>query len=107
MRIDGVATPGKLHRDTSALRIVGAQRLTIALCVGAIPLEAVERVTAHLNPAGALWIVHPKGKASSVPEALVRAAARACGPYDAKVVAFSATHSATKWMIPLAARARR
>jgi hypothetical protein len=68
-------------------------------------LNAVGRVIAHLIPAGALWIVYPKGKASPVPDAAVRAAAREHGLYDAKVVAFSATHTATKWMFPLAARA--
>lgn len=197
VRLDGVAAAGKLHLDSSALRISGARRLTVSLAdvtnavvaggtlrlkangklleldlgaqrartwkdailspktllekIGLRPAERVYvknlpdaefvddltrtltdpparvlrgtfdavflgvadptaltklgRVVAHLNPAGALWIVHPKGKGSRVAEAAVRAAARAHGLYDAKVVAFSATHTAAKWMIPLAARA--
>jgi hypothetical protein len=55
----------------------------------------------HLAPGGGLWIVHPKGKAAAVGEADVRAAIARAGLFDAKVVAFSAKHTATKAAIRL------
>jgi hypothetical protein len=54
-----------------------------------------------------LWIVHAKGKGAPVGEADVRAAVARAGLYDAKVVAFSASHTATKAAIRLADRPKR
>ena len=70
-------------------------------------LAAIARARAHLTPAGALWVVHPKGKAAAVGESDVRAAIARAGLYDAKVVAFSATHTATKAAIRLKDRPQR
>jgi hypothetical protein len=70
-------------------------------------LAAIARGRAHLAPAGALWIVHPKGKAAAVGEGDVRAAIARAGLFDAKVVAFSATHTATKAAIRLEDRPKR
>lgn len=58
-----------------------------------------------LKANGALWVIRPKGKDSPVPESVSRAAGLAAGLVDVKVVAFSSTHSAEKYVIPLAARA--
>jgi len=49
---------------------------------------------------GAIWVLRPKGVVAIV-EADVREAARAAGLVDVKVVAFSATHTAEKLVIPL------
>jgi|CXWL01.1.fsa_nt_gi hypothetical protein len=57
-----------------------------------------------LKANGALWLIRPKGKDSPVPESLCRAAGLGAGLVDVKVVAFSGTHSAEKYVIPLAAR---
>jgi hypothetical protein len=57
-----------------------------------------------IQPDGALWIVRPKGGAAGVGEQDVRAAARAAGLVDVKVAAFSASHTADKYVIPVAAR---
>jgi hypothetical protein len=56
-----------------------------------------------LQPAGALWTVRPKGS-KAVTEAETRAAGLAAGLVDVKVVSFSATHTAEKFVIPLASR---
>ena len=64
-------------------------------------LAEIARAREHLTPAGALWIVYPKGKAAAVGEADVRTAIARAGLYDAKVVAFSSTHTATKAAIRL------
>jgi hypothetical protein len=73
---------------------------------GAENLEALEGVTglpAYLHKAGALWIVAPKGK-RYIREADVLAAGKLAGLVDVKVATFSATHTAHKFMIPLARR---
>jgi len=70
-------------------------------------LAEIARAREHLTPAGALWIVHPKGKAAAVGESDVRAAIARAGLFDAKVVAFSATHTATKAAIRLKDRPKR
>jgi hypothetical protein len=70
-------------------------------------LAEIGRCREHLAPAGALWIVHPKGKAAAVSEHEVRAAIARAGLFDAKVVAFSATHTATKAAIRLKDRPAR
>src|SRR4029077_20735266 len=51
---------------------------------------------ALLKPAGALWLIRPKGSAH-VTEGAVMAAGKAAGLVDVKVVAFSPTHSALKF----------
>jgi hypothetical protein len=50
-----------------------------------------------------LWIVYPKGK-SEIREIDVLAAGKAAGLVDVKVVAFSATHTALKFVRPKAKR---
>jgi hypothetical protein len=57
-----------------------------------------------LQPAGALWVLRAKGPAAPVSESAVRAAGRAAGLVDTKVVAFSATHTAERLVIPVADR---
>jgi hypothetical protein len=63
-------------------------------------LDATRRA---LKPAGALWIIRPKGS-DAITEAEVMAAGRQAGLVDVKVVSFSATHTAEKFMIPRHAR---
>lgn len=59
-----------------------------------------------LAPDGAIWIVRTKGRSATVREDEVRAAGLAAGLVDVKVVAFSATQSADKFVIPVARRGR-
>jgi hypothetical protein len=51
-----------------------------------------------LSERGALWIVSKKGKAATVKDVEVMAAAKAHGLVDNKVVAFSETHSALRFV---------
>jgi hypothetical protein len=57
-----------------------------------------------LVPNGAIWVVHTKGKAATLRDVEVFAAARKAGLVDTKVAAFSATHTAEKLVIPVAGR---
>src|SRR4051812_4638750 len=56
--------------------------------------------SAAIKPTGAVWIIRPKGD-RGVSEAAVRAAGKAAGLVDVKVVGFSPTHSALKFVIPV------
>jgi hypothetical protein len=67
-------------------------------------LARIARAADHLNPAGALWILHPKGRGASPTDAEVRAAGIAAGLVDNKISAYSDTHTATKYVIPIAKR---
>lgn len=66
-------------------------------------LTRAKTLAGRLAPAGALWIVYPKGQ-KHITENDVIAAGRATGLKDVKVVGFSATHTALKFVIPLANR---
>ena len=68
-------------------------------------LSRLEKLTASLKPNGALWIIRPKGR-PEISERATMAAGKAAGLVDVKVVGFSATHAAEKFVIPLAQRGR-
>jgi hypothetical protein len=67
-------------------------------------LDRIPALMKRLDPAGALWIVRPKGKDTPVTESDTRKAGLAAGLVDVKVAAFSATHTAEKFVIPVAKR---
>ena len=69
----------------------------------AADLARVERLVPSLASAGALWIVYPKGR-QKITELQVLSAGRAAGLVDIKVVSFSATHTALKFVRPRAKR---
>jgi hypothetical protein len=66
-------------------------------------LGRLERLKGSLKPNGALWIIRPKGR-PEISERATMAAGKRAGLVDVKVVRFSATHTAEKFVIPVAAR---
>jgi hypothetical protein len=60
--------------------------------------DRVVALAKRLAPAGAMWIVRPKGKDTPVTEAATRHAGLAAGLVDVKVAAFSPTHTALKFV---------
>ena len=68
-------------------------------------LSRLQKLKASLKPNGALWIIRPKGR-PEISERATMAAGKAAGLVDVKVVGFSATHTAEKFVIPLAQRGR-
>ena len=66
-------------------------------------LARLDRLKESLKPDGALWIIRPKGR-PEISERATMAAGKAAGLVDVKVVGFSPTHTAEKFVIPLAAR---
>ncbi|HEX8805501.1 MAG TPA: hypothetical protein VF741_01080 [Candidatus Aquilonibacter sp.] len=67
-------------------------------------LDHIDVLAEHLEPSGGLWILHPKGKGASPHDGEVRATGLAAGLVDNKICAYSATHTATRYVIPRAKR---
>jgi hypothetical protein len=67
-------------------------------------LGRIARAAAHLRPNGALWVFHPKGRGARPNDGEVRAAGLAAGLVDNKISAYTPTHTATRFVIPLAKR---
>jgi hypothetical protein len=77
-----------------------------AIFFGAIDAKELVRMALlkkSLKKNGALWVIRPKGR-KEISEKAVMAAGKAAGLVDVKVVSFSATHTAEKFVIPLADR---
>lgn len=66
-------------------------------------LKKLGNLKRSLAPDGALWLIRRKG-GQGVSEADVMAAGKAAGLVDTKVVRFSETHTAEKYVIPISAR---
>ena len=72
----------------------------------AAELTRLEKLKESLEPNGALWIIRPKGR-PEISEQATMAAGKAAGLVDVKVVGFSPTHTAEKFVIPVSARPKR
>ena len=68
-------------------------------------LEQLPALRKTIRPDGAIWIVRPKGS-KAITEAETMAAGKRAGLVDVKVVSFSETHTAEKFVIPVADRPR-
>jgi hypothetical protein len=66
-------------------------------------LKPLKSLAKSMRGAMALWIVYPKGQ-KSITEADVRSAGLKAGFVDIKVVSFSSTHTALKFVIPKSKR---
>lgn len=66
-------------------------------------LTGTAKIAKKIKGAAGLWIVYPKGK-KEITENDVLSAGRRAGLKDVKVVGFSPTHTALKFVIPVAKR---
>ena len=101
---------GERHADlVREIKLRGARAVRMAPSEGAdllfygasrrdmlAELRALKR---SLKPNGALWVIRPKGSAA-ITESEVMAAGKKAGLVDVKVVSFSVTHTAEKFVIP-------
>jgi hypothetical protein len=62
-------------------------------------LKGIQKLLPAIANNGAIWIVYPKGR-KEITEVQVLNAGRAAGLYDIKVVSYSATHTALKFVRP-------
>jgi hypothetical protein len=67
-------------------------------------LARLKPLVAAIRKNGAIWVVYPKGRADTIREMDVIAAGKAAGLVDNKVCRFSDTHTALRFVIPLARR---
>jgi hypothetical protein len=101
------AAGASLHLDlgervAKTLRATSPALIFLAVA-GLRDFSRVATLRKRLDDDGALWIVYPKGNAG-VREADVLATGRAAGLKDVKVARISETHTALKFVVPLAAR---
>jgi hypothetical protein len=66
-------------------------------------LGSLSKISKSMQGATALWIVYPKGQ-TQITENDVLSAGRRAGLKDVKVVGFSTSHTALKFVIPLSKR---
>jgi hypothetical protein len=66
-------------------------------------LQKLPALSKLIKPDGAIWVVRPKGR-PEITEAETMAAGKRAGLVDVKVVSFSETHTAEKYVIPVAKR---
>ncbi len=69
-----------------------------------LDLEPLAELATRIRPNGAIWVVSRKGKAATLRDVEVIAAAIDAGLVDNKVASFSPTHTALRLVIP---RSRR
>lgn len=108
-----VATVGKFEREfldelgARAARIGGKPEGRVNLLFFAAQaradLERLGELQKMILPDGAIWVVRRKGN-PAITERDVLGMGRAAGLVDTKVVAFSATHTGQKLVIPVARR---
>jgi hypothetical protein len=100
---------------TDSLFLTALRERTAAVAEGRVPegapiiffgaetrdaLRKIQLLRARMTDSSVLWIVRPKGSAN-IGETDVHEAAQGAGLVDAKVVAFSKTHSAHKCVVPM------
>ena len=67
-------------------------------------LARLAAIAGRLEPAGAIWLIRAKGRGAPISERESMAAGKQAGLVDVKVVSYSDTHSAEKYVIPVARR---
>jgi hypothetical protein len=67
-------------------------------------LAPLGKLASHIRPNGAIWVVSRKGKTATLHYAELLDAATAAGLVDNKVASFSPTHTALRFVIPVALR---
>jgi len=97
LKAAGADVSERVRKDSDAI--------FVALESGA-DLRRIANLAKSLAPAGALWAIRRKGVADAS-ETLTMAAGKAAGLVDVKVVRFSETHTAEKFVIPKAQRPRQ
>jgi hypothetical protein len=98
-----LAEIGKLSKSVSKSKIAADSEWIFFAADSKQDLGAMPKISKSMKGAAALWIVYSKGQ-KHITENDVLAAGRKEGLKDVKVVGFSSTHTALKFVIPLANR---
>jgi len=108
--VDGVMDEeflGQLKAKTDNVSVKGLQQESDFIFYAADSKNELSRIKSlkkFLKSTGALWIVSLKGKRATLKDTDVMAAGKKAGLVDTKVVGFSATHTALKFVIPVISR---
>lgn len=94
---------GKLTKSVSEGKVAPDSEWIFFSADSKEDLGALSKISKSMKGAAALWIVYPKGQ-KRITENDVLAAGRKTGLKDVKVVGFSSTHTALKFVIPLSNR---
>lgn len=92
-----------ISKSVSTGKIANGVELIFVAMESAKELSGVAKVAKSVQGAMGLWIVYPKGK-KEITENDVIGAGRKSGLKDVKVVGFSPTHTALKFVVPLEKR---
>jgi hypothetical protein len=90
-------------KNVTAGRVAGTPDWIFLSADAPKDLAQVAKLANSLQGAAALWVVYPKGQ-KQITENDVLAAGRKAGLKDVKVVGFSPTHTALKFVIPVQRR---
>jgi hypothetical protein len=96
----------ELERTVAFLSIGRAVKQSDAIFYGVSresQLPKLEKLKGSITENGAIWVIRPKGR-PEISEASVMAAGKLAGLVDVKVVSFSDSHTAEKFVIPVARR---
>jgi hypothetical protein len=94
---------GSLTRTVSKGKAVSDSECIFFAADSKGDLGSLSKISKSMQGAAAQWVVYPKGQ-KHITENDVLAAGRKVGLKDVKVVGFSPTHTALKFVIPLANR---
>jgi hypothetical protein len=106
VRVDAIADAsfvGELRGAGASVVRSGAAQSIFVGAEDAAALTAAAKHAHSIEGDACLWIVYPKGR-KDITEAMVLEAGRRAGLKDVKVVRFSDTHTALKFVVPLARR---
>jgi len=98
-----LAKIGKLTKSVSKSKIAADSEWIFFAADSKEDLGGLSKISKSMKGAAALWIVYPKGQ-KHITENDVLSAGRKYGLRDVKVVGFSTTHTALKFVIPLSDR---
>jgi hypothetical protein len=94
---------GKLTKSVSKVKVTADSEWIFFAADSKGDLGALTKISKSMKGAVALWIVYPKGQ-QHITESDVLGAGRKVGLKDVKVVGFSPTHTALKFVIPASQR---
>jgi hypothetical protein len=100
---------GDLHRELEERGVTearGKSDVVFFAVESATGLARLGKAASSMKKDGALWVVYPKG-VKTIREIEVIEAGRSVGLKDVKVVGYSSTHTALKFVLPLTARGGR
>jgi hypothetical protein len=91
--------------EDEGVEVVTGPRQSVDLVFLGVATEAdltlIRKLKPRMTKAGTLWLIRPKGKGTPVSERAAMEAGLDSGLVDVKVVSFSDTHSALKYVYRL------